>query len=160
MMTFTRYSIKIANPGFLEIVIITLGEIYHMSRNQFSAMNTIFLSLFLSLILHIRRRKQQHLQPLARQDKIKILVNGVEKTHFQIGIDVSQLERRQISRFGVVHTYKLSGFVACKSSKDQDRFTINNPLCPYIYILEIIPAITYLEIPIVSISEMHPIHPC
>lgn len=53
-------------------------------------------------------------------------------------------------------------FAACKSSKDQDRFTINNPLCPYIYIyiLEIIPAITYLEISIVSISEMHPIYPC
>lgn len=159
MMTFTRYSIKIANPGFLEIVIITLGEIYHMSRNQFSAMNTISLSLSLSHITY-QTKKQQHLQPLARQDKIKILVNGVEKTHFQIGIDVSQLERRQISRFGVVHTYKLSGFVACKSSKDQDRFMINNPLCPYIYILEIIPAITYLEIPIVSISEMHPIYLC
>lgn len=87
-------------------------------------MNTISLSL--SHITY-QIKKQQHLQLLARQDKIKILVNGVEKTHFQIGIDVSELERRQISRaqmkktlflirvvtrlYGVVHTYvRIIGF--------------------------------------------------
>lgn len=160
MMTFTRYSIKIANPGFLEIVIITLGEIYHMSRNQFSAMNTISLSLSFS---HITYQTKKATAPLAfsstRQDK-----NPCKRSRENTFLDRDRCQsiRTQIDLAfrGCTHIQIIVFRGVQIKQRSRSIYDQQSTVSIYIYILEIIPAITYLEIPIVSISEMHPIYPC